>query len=1101
MKIVIRNLELGIILSILLFMPVISQTYQPTKQKLVYKTKEMFIDTNQDFKQNKFTLGWHWANGFKMSQALSINEIMAYGGGSYDYNGNRVPYLHPDSTPRMAHNTNLIISSPYIGYTWSVNSMYRDTIGSTDTLHPLIAHTNGFWSVSHNIAFQYEPTYRVNLAAPAENWEPRQFDTTGYAFGFGTVRGYISSIQNDPNYDRLQLFQDSLVNQAVLAEPWISNDLASIAQVERNEQQNIHILPDTVFNVYNDPVPVSWDTLISYDRLDSLMKRTPILRGEDWKGINFYLTINLRRLKSNDIAMNNDTILAIRMPYITLDSAGQRQRGSIRFDSIPSPVYTDTFHLPNKRGLVRKLLQRPMDSLGFPVSIDTIYITRNMLPRGNETERDITISAFFVCDGNVLQPPYGSLNNYGLKDYWGRDPFPYSGRLQTIDTLKIEVIYKGNSDIGIDFLKIETRASRELSMGYLDRGIIRKMQEDIDSLTSTRFRNDSIQLFRWYTVDEPSSRYWFSQHYMTKLIGRVFTFEGGSELTHNGGQAYPQYAYYTNPSINWFGTGGIGIWPSTVPFIPEVVIDDDTTTNKALGWLVENCYDCYPEWPSIPDSVKTMLLKTSHYETVMHYTKYFNFFKDSNISPVEYTNGINFNYGVLFSLERSDYNVYGPAHRDFLYDNRPWWGQTWIDQGYNFDRTNKLKSITNSGAIRVITGEEFRYFMYNIILYGAKGFVLDGEDEQSDRLKLHHGQGLVDRLNYNNDNAWTFLDREEIGGDFLSLTDTNEKFHRYIQIDTVARYLRIDSSRYYVGRRSMRREFKKISEYIRNNNTLLMRLKLQAAMSKGFRRFYTQDPKITPDTMMKQYIDIVNIKTRPLGRVDANGNPYYEQSSIDSGFYDITLLRDTSTSKLYLGILNKRTGPHIVLNTADAGGVRDSVVFLTTAELEDSIMVDSTKWEKYYFNRLGCREIRIPFNIEREPEDSYSGDYIIAKELGAEDTTLRNTSFWLNEKYHDWIDTVIKGNGSLVSNYLPGEGKMIKLDFHNLAESSSAGDTCTGCYWASQHISIEKTARTDSNGQYCWDIIIHNSSDCDYDSLNILLLSNKNNIDSMTFSD
>jgi len=93
-----------------------------------------------------------------------------------------------------------------------------------------------------------------------------------------------------------------------------------------------------------------------------LMKNTPTMRGEDWKGINFYLSINLRRLDANDTAMNDDIVLEIRMPlgingYFN-DTT--RQRGYIKFDSIPAPNYTDTFNLA--RGVMRKLYGFPIGS-------------------------------------------------------------------------------------------------------------------------------------------------------------------------------------------------------------------------------------------------------------------------------------------------------------------------------------------------------------------------------------------------------------------------------------------------------------------------------------------------------------------------------------------------------------------------------------------------------------------------------------------------------------------------------------------------------------------------------------------------------------------
>jgi len=437
-----ESLLILIILNILTILQVNAQTYQPQKQRLFYRGDSVCLDTHRDFKQHNFVLGWHWGYGYHLSRALNINEIMIWGGGRYDYNGDKVLYPNPDENPRIAHNTYLVLNSPYIGYTWSENSMWRDING---------VHHNMSWSISHNIAYEYEPTYKVNLSDPTEggNWKPRANSSDSYAFGFDTIRGYISNNQNDPNYDRLQLYPDSLVAETVLANPWVSNGLSSIAELISEH----NIRPDTVVNIYNEPTPASWDTLSKTARLELLMKNTPTMRGEDWKGVNFYLTINLRRLDANDTLMNDDIVLLIKMPWVSMDSAGRRQRGWIRFDSIPSPTYADTLHLA--RGVMRKLQYVPYSDRTQTV----LLITRNMLPRGNETERDITICAFFVCDGDIFAPPYGKLHNYGLKDYWG-GPFPFATHRETIDSLKIEVVYTGRCAVGIDKIKIETPASR-----------------------------------------------------------------------------------------------------------------------------------------------------------------------------------------------------------------------------------------------------------------------------------------------------------------------------------------------------------------------------------------------------------------------------------------------------------------------------------------------------------------------------------------------------------------------------------------------------------------------------------------------------------------
>lgn len=203
-----------------------SQTKQPVKQKLNYMGSLIYLDENSDFHQNSFVLSWHWYSGYKMSSALSVNQIHVNSEVPNGLGGLR--YLNPN-IERIAHNANMTLITPWI----SSN------------------HWVGY-PVAYNIAFQYEPTYKVDLSKPAESFVPRQYDTTRYAFGFGTVRGFIDNTYGNENYDRLQLFNnDSIRNQIVLADPWVCNDLATIIQCNTTLPHGITY--DTVVNIYNKP--------------------------------------------------------------------------------------------------------------------------------------------------------------------------------------------------------------------------------------------------------------------------------------------------------------------------------------------------------------------------------------------------------------------------------------------------------------------------------------------------------------------------------------------------------------------------------------------------------------------------------------------------------------------------------------------------------------------------------------------------------------------------------------------------------------------------------------------------------------------------------
>ena len=355
------------------------------------------------------------------------------------------------------------------------------------------------------------------------------------------------------------------------------------------------------------------------------------------------------------------------------------------------------------------------------------------------------------------------------------------------------------------------------------------------------------------------------------------------------------------------------------------------------------------------------------------------------------------------------------------------------------------KSYSKWGSLRLMTGEEIRCYMNSLLSFGSRGLIFDGDDSWLDpsdgTVRLQSGQDSVVKFGYVNDPPDTFLDRDEIGGDFLQQNNPKDPMRNYITIDTVAKYLKIDTNRFFFGRKSMRKEIKKISDLVRHNDSLFMNLKLVAGLSKGFRKYYVQDPSLTTDTIMKKYIDINSgILTRPIGRTKTvNGQqvPYYENEAtssfygnkIDSAFYSVTLMKDNRypnmDSLFYVYVVNRRTGPHIILDSADCGK-KDSIQFFATAELEDSIQANPAKWSKYYYKTLGSRSLILPFNIcnSVNPDQHY---LIKVTEVKTDNAYNASWPWWRKERFRKYTDTVISGTSPLEIDLLPGAGKLFSV--------------------------------------------------------------------------
>jgi hypothetical protein len=246
-----------------------------------------------------------------------------------------------------------------------------------------------------------------------------------------------------------------------------------------------------------------------------------------------------------------------------------------------------------------------------------------------------------------------------------------------------------------------------------------------------------------------------------------------------------------------------------------------------------------------------------------------------------------------------------------------------------------------------------------------------------------------------------------------------------------------NKDRIYIGWKSSRLELKKIMNWIKANDSILTKLNIISWYGKGFKKFRTASPNYSYH-ILDNYIDTSKILTRPIGRMDSTGqHPWYEQHNslgVDSAFYDITLLKDTTRSidsVFFIGIQNRRTDPlvrpidnlqySIHGDTKKYSQVDSSMKFYSTAEFDinvahgayiivpdatydtnnvwikkyDSIFEPPSYWRNLWWRRLGCREINLKFNyyVQNNPS-RYC--LLHVSELGAHDSTL-NSQAWHQE--------------------------------------------------------------------------------------------------------
>lgn len=241
--------------------------------------------------------------------------------------------------------------------------------------------------------------------------------------------------------------------------------------------------------------------------------------------------------------------------------------------------------------------------------------------------------------------------------------------------------------------------------------------------------------------------------------------------------------------------------------------------------------------------------------------------------------------------------------------------------------------------------------------------------------------------------------------------------------------------------------------WVRHNETLLNSLKLIAWQGKGHAVMYQQDDGL-PNNYILNFIDINNIKTRPIGR-EYNGMPLFEQSDIDSGMYDITLLKKSDKNledEFYYTCINRRTDPLIYNtdsiywespDTYDYGWiVNTGFKFYSTYEFDTFTQSDGNiinpepnsgntidlrreapYWRNLYWRRQGCREITVRFPVI----DITKSMYYHVEEITDGTVFSGSLPWWKQEELKNKVDVIIPQGESLTSKFLPGAGKLYKV--------------------------------------------------------------------------
>ncbi|MBM2816935.1 MAG: hypothetical protein HW421_3697 [Ignavibacteria bacterium] len=974
------------------------------------------------FPQKNFILTWQWAANFGDNPAERIEKI----------------------TDQLFMNT-----------TQNHNAFYYFNASSTYTpSQPIntILGLNGAIPFKA-LSMQYSPVLEIKNPGKLEKID----DSFHSVWGFKNINSGIVRSSGNPVLELYSSQSYSNINEPILSEPWDCTQLtlnSNSFSIQEDESQQ------------NPPYINSWN-------------------GQSW-----YLSINLSRLNNSNTFLDNQTVLSITMPYTLASSS---VTGLIKFDALPTnyimPSNRISLTFSDDRGIALTCA-----TLSQPTA--TFNITTNMIPLYTDAHKNITLSAHFYCNNNVDFNPYLKPED------------PYASSANKIDSLKISVYYHGSSncDVGINWIRIENPRYQKLARGYYDT------KEGITNPSSSMSLHDVLQrdyinkiqnqpnfrLFRLYAQDGWDGdfpTYYHTMRYLNKLCPGMWTASLSSNIRD-------KYSYHVEPSEKWLGIHGCFKKSAAAPYyrskfnIDTMGYIENFTYGLCFGVdqsFRDHKWYCSDMNTGCPECGRDDSLK-SGYETWYTTGRY----PDSNnlavcLScqygidlPISYLASKSFSlsnyWDIVTRLPNSLQSVWETVNHafylknsNFYYDSIPWWSQIFLGSNWRTwakDTLIKPEYFNRVGidyvndGFRPQTGEETRLTYWSALTRGTKGFCIDRIDvvyeipASATTASKDIYTGIGYRVAMYNSSTLTgkeFIYSNDIGDDFIKRNNDPLNLDKYIAFDSASNFLGVTEDRIFLGLRSPRTEMYKTHAWIKNVDSILMRLRLACVYSKGFKTWYDQDPKFSSnnkiikkfipcnegqytDDTMRFIIDTSKVRLRPIGRTQSiNGiqQPYYQ--AYDSAFLDITILRDKDDNNLdgskpvYLGVVNRRTDPLLYWTDLD-DTTKHYMKFLSTAEFDDSCHhtsrnpADTATYKSWFWKRLGSREISIPFNVT--PYDTTQYTLLRISELGADNAYLNNQDScpWRKPEFYHKVDTIIGQDKNLVVRLLPGEGKILKVE-------------------------------------------------------------------------
>jgi hypothetical protein len=360
-------------------------------------------------------------------------------------------------------------------------------------------------SIAQVQSILYEPS--IEVFQNDNSFSPSTNDSSGAIFGFKSKHSNYLASQTT--------FPDTNAKYFVLKQSNLSANS-----------------PDTVLQNCWLTDQFFWEPNLNTTNLfpsDSLLQT---MNGSKWT-----LSVNIKRI-GNISGSLDDTVLTIKAPfYLT----GSTNKNYIQFRRLPLDGFGNAAlqNIIGDRGDFRG--QRWVLDSNTTTSTELVILKKHMmLDSTNMIDSSITLFAEFYCDNNII------INNPNIRLY------SWDDRIDRISDIGVEVIYHGNADIAIDWVKIETLHAQEVHDGIYDEEIREGVQNAINAVED---EGRGIGIYRFYCLDEAALSQIYVLRYFNKLLQGLVTTETGVVFSDDrNALTFPKmYEHLTEIDMKWTG--------------------------------------------------------------------------------------------------------------------------------------------------------------------------------------------------------------------------------------------------------------------------------------------------------------------------------------------------------------------------------------------------------------------------------------------------------------------------------------------------------------------------------------------------------------------